>query len=63
MVTRGQIEKIGARLEALAVALDVGQPLYVWWELDESEQEALARVQADGRPVVLVRWLPEGATG
>jgi hypothetical protein len=38
MVTRVQLDKISAWLEALAVALDVGQPHYVWMEPDESKQ-------------------------
>ena len=48
MVTRAQLDKIGARLEALAVAFDVGQPVYVWQEADESDRSSVTTTAAEG---------------
>lgn len=66
MVTRAQLDKIGARLEALAVVHS--PPLHVWVDLEETEQQAWQRAIASKpqdftRPVVFIAWQPPGATG
>lgn len=44
MVTRPQIEKLSARIEALVAAADGdGHLAYVWRYAEENEDEALAR--------------------
>ena len=44
VVTRPQIEKLTARIEALVAAADGdARPVYVWRELEESDEQALAR--------------------
>ena len=44
MVTRPQIEKLTARIEALVAAAEGGGRLaYVWRDAEESEDQALAR--------------------
>jgi hypothetical protein len=44
MVTRPQIEKLSARIEALVAAANGNaRPVYVWRELEESDEQALAR--------------------
>jgi hypothetical protein len=43
-MTRLQIEKLSARIEALAAVADGGgRPAYIWRHEEETEQQALAR--------------------
>jgi hypothetical protein len=63
MVTRPQIEKLSARIEALAAIADGGgRPVCVWHHKEETEQQALER-HYQARPedrkaaqIYILRW-------
>jgi hypothetical protein len=46
MASRGQIARIAARIEGLAQQSD-GRTVFVWWDRNETEEQALERHYAD----------------
>jgi len=67
MVTRPQIEKLSARIEALADAIsatnDGPDVVYAWKELGETEEQVLERTYQEhpeaqrARQVIVFSWL------
>jgi hypothetical protein len=63
MVTRPQIEKLSARIEALAGPNDRPDVVYAWKECGETDEQVLERIYQErpeakrARQVIVVSWL------